>query len=138
MNWLNLFTFKTCMSMLMCLLCAAIAAQPINSALNVVEPSTPNSASLLKYTDIPVSHFTGVPNINIPLHTVIDGELKLPISLSYHSAGIRVAETASKIGLGWTLQAGGMVSRMVRSRQDDAFNGYYSNSQDQLTISNIL
>lgn len=138
MKWLNLFILKTCISVLMCLLCAAIAAQPINSALNVVEPSTPNSASLLKYSDIPVSHFTGVPNINIPLHTVIDGELKLPISLSYHSAGIRVAETASKIGLGWTLQAGGMVSRMVRSRQDDAFNGYYSNSQDQLTISNIL
>ena len=48
---------------------------------------TPNAGAFGKYSDIPVSHFTGVPNISIPLYTVTDGGVSLPISLSYHSSG---------------------------------------------------
>ncbi len=82
-------------------------------------PRTPNAASLGKYGDIPVSHYTGVPNISIPIYTVTEGELSLPISLSYHGSGIKVNETASWVGLGWSLNAGGIISRTVVGGRDE-------------------
>ena len=58
-----------------------------------------NAASLGKYGDIPVSYNSGVPNVGIPITTIQDGPLSLPISLSYHAGGVRVGELASWVGL---------------------------------------
>lgn len=80
---------------------------------------SPESASLGKYGDIPISHHTGTANIPIPIYTVTDGPLSLPISLSYHSSGIRVDEMASQVGLGWSLNAGGMITRSVNGGPDE-------------------
>lgn len=86
---------------------------------NVIPPS-PNSASLGKYGEIPVSEFTGVANITIPLYEVVVDDLKVPISLSYHSSGHRVGERASWVGLGWSLNAGGVITRSMRGRPDES------------------
>jgi len=94
-----------------------ISAQ--DSQFNVEIPRTPTAASLGKYGDIPVSYHTGVPNISIPIYTVQEGNLTLPISFSYHSSGIKINETASWVGLGWTLNAGGMISRTVIGGRDE-------------------
>lgn len=80
------------------------------------------SASALaygKYADIPVSHFNGSANVSIPLHTVTEGPLSLAISLNYHTSGLTVSSPASKVGLGWNLRAGGMISRTARGFLDD-------------------
>src|SRR3990172_4259797 len=76
-----------------------------------VIPRTPNAASLGKFGDIPVSYHTGVPDISIAIYNLKEGALSLPVSISYHSSGIKVNETASWVGLGWSLNAGGMISR---------------------------
>lgn len=96
----------------------------------------PNVASLGKFVDYPVSFYTGTPNISIPIYDLQDGAAKTSISLSYHASGIRVAELASWIGLGWALNAGGMITRTVKGGPDDGvFNfdlapgkGYYVDS----------
>ena len=62
-------------------------------------PPSANAASLGKYGDIPVSYHTGVPGISIPIYTVKQGNLSLPVTLSYHSSGIKVDELASWVGL---------------------------------------
>ncbi|GHV33599.1 hypothetical protein FACS1894177_09880 [Bacteroidia bacterium] len=81
-------------------------------------PPSPTIAELGKYGMIPVSHYTGVPNISIPLYTIECGSLKLPISLSYHAGGIRVEQIASWVGLGWSLNAGGIISASVMGKSD--------------------
>ena len=86
--------------------------------INVIPPS-PNAASLGEYGNIPVGHFTGVPQISIPIWSVQSNELTLPISLSYHAGGFKVNEIASFVGLGWSLNAGGVISRTVIGKQDD-------------------
>ena len=88
-----------------------------------VIPPSPNAASLGAYGNIPVGHYTGVPNINIPLYEIVSRSIKVPISLSYHAAGIRVAQEASWVGLGWTLNAGGIITRSVRGWDDLATGG---------------
>ncbi|MBN8684316.1 MAG: RHS repeat-associated core domain-containing protein [Chitinophagales bacterium] len=108
------------------LFAAAVSAQPVNSAVQSTVMATPNAAALGKYGDIPVSLHTGVPNIGIPITTVQEGPLSLPISLSYHASGIKMAEPASWVGLGWALNAGGAISRTVQGRPDEKGLGYYS------------
>ncbi len=102
-------------------------AQAINSTIKDVVMPSPNAASLGKYGDIPVSYYTGVPSVGIPIHTVRQGAISLPISLDYHAGGVKVGEPASWVGLGWSLQAGGMISRTVQGRADERNNlGYMS------------
>lgn len=93
------------------------AANSTKDFVNVVPPS-PNASSLAMYSDYPVSYYTGIPEISIPIYEInVDG-FKLPISLSYHSSGIKVGQEASWVGLGWTLNAGGCISRTIRGTDD--------------------
>jgi hypothetical protein len=94
-------------------------AQNDNPQLKNVIPPSPTVASLGKYGEIPVGLYTGTPNISIPLYEIKEGPLSVPISISYHAAGIRVEEIASNVGLGWTLNAGGMLSKQIRGSDDD-------------------
>ena len=86
---------------------------------------TPNAASLGLYGDIPVSLFTGTPNISIPLYNIEVKDFVLPVSLSYHAAGIRPDQRASWTGLGWTLNVGGVITRNVNDMPDDYNNSNY-------------
>ena len=85
---------------------------------DAIGPS-PDVAALAKYIDFPVNHAAGIPNIEIPIHTISEGPLQVPVSLNYHAGGVKVTETASSVGLGWSLNAGGVVSRMIKHHPDD-------------------
>ncbi|MEO6686049.1 MAG: hypothetical protein ABIN24_08790, partial [Dyadobacter sp.] len=104
---------------------SALFAQPVNNAIKDIVTPAPNAASLGKYGDIPVSYYTGVPNVGIPISTVSDGPVSLPVSLSYHAGGLKVGEMASWAGLGWSLQAGGIISRTVQGKEDERADGYF-------------
>lgn len=92
-----------------------------------VIPKSANTAVLEKFGNTPVSYFTGLPNISIPLFNITSGKVNLPISLSYHAGGIKVEEVASWVGLGWGLSTGGIISRSVRGTPDESYNGYSNN-----------
>jgi len=96
-------------------------AQPDNGLdfLKNVIPPSPNAASLGKYGDLPVSLNTGLPSISIPLCELKGRSLSVPVSLSYHASGIKVADIASWVGTGWALEAGGLITRSVRGLPDD-------------------
>src|SRR5450432_894245 len=101
-----------------------------------VSIASPTAASLGKYADIPVSYHTGIPQINIPLYTVKAGPISLPIGLSYHASGLKVIENASWVGAGWSLDAGGVITRTVVGQPDEKganfggteTNGYFSDT----------
>jgi hypothetical protein len=92
---------------------------------NVIAPS-PNATSLGRYGDIPVNLYAGQEQITIPLYTVADNNINLPIFLSYHGGGIKVEEVESWVGLGWALNAGGVITRTVRGLPDEntGFHNY--------------
>ncbi|ADX67580.1 hypothetical protein [Weeksella virosa] len=90
-----------------------------------------------KYVDIPATTHTGVMNISIPIYSFdFDGQ-QFPISLEYNTSGIKLDEIASRVGLGWVLNIGGIsLSKQVigspdrpQSQKEDMssgfdFNGY--------------
>ncbi|NSL85543.1 RHS repeat protein [Chitinophaga sp. Mgbs1] len=95
------------------------------SDLPVFVPPSPNAAALGKYGDIPVGLYTGIPNISIPLHSINVGKFSMPLSLSYHSSGLKVEELASNVGLGWSMNAGGVITRTVQGKPDESSMGYW-------------
>jgi hypothetical protein len=70
-------------------------------------PPAPNASAIIKHSAITVSNNTGSPNINIPLFALKGTKLGTNLALGYSSTGIKVDEIASRVGMGWSLQAGG-------------------------------
>src|SRR5882672_1868816 len=96
-----------------------VYSQDTTNTIGKVNISSPNAASLGKYGDIPVGYHTGVPSVGIPIYTVNSGGLTTDISLSYHASGLKVAEVAGWVGAGWSLNAGGMITRSIIGAADD-------------------
>lgn len=104
---------------------------------NPTAAMSPNARSFQRYGDIPVSLYTGTPSINIPLATLREGELSLPIELSYHSGGIKADEHPGWTGLGWTLIAGGAITREVRDIPDESRTYGYRTVCSHLKLDNL-
>ena len=95
--------------------------------------ATPNAASFNKYIDHPISLYSGSPDVSIPLYTVKDGAIELPIVLRYNTSGIKVDEEASWVGLGWNLNVGGVITRNLVG-EDDVRDTDYKQIIDLLQI----
>lgn len=81
-------------------------------------PISPQAESVQKFGEFPMDYSTGVPSISIPLYEINVGNYQLPITISYHASGIRVQDMATPVGLGWTLNAGGVVNRQCKGTAD--------------------
>jgi hypothetical protein len=97
-------------------------AEPKPGYIPNVIPVPPSAFQFLKFDEMPVSEYTGLPNIGIPIYTITEGNVSFPISMSYHAGGIRVAEEATWIGLGWSLDVGS-ITQIVNDRDDLAGSG---------------
>jgi hypothetical protein len=86
----------------------------------------PNAASLGLFGQIPVSHFTGIADINIPLYTIQMKEIQLPLVLRYHVGSIKPDIVPGWTGLGWALEAGGSITRIVHGRKDETTRQHIS------------
>jgi len=82
-------------------------------------PPAPNASAIIKHADFALNKNTGSPSINIPLFEVKGKKISLGISIGYSSNGIKVDEIASRVGMGWSLNAGGVVTRTVRGNADE-------------------
>lgn len=106
-----------------------------DEALNLpkVIPPSPEVASLLEFNLAKVDEYTGGHSFNIPIFTLAKGSIQVPISLGYQSSGLRVDQVASRVGLGWSLNAGGVIGRTVLGYADEYgakgfFSQYIANS----------
>lgn len=104
-------------------ICCRLQAQGPAAVANKLSPKsqqkTPNVAAMEKFGDYPVNLYTGLPDISVPIFEVKSGPLHLPIRLSYHASGIKYTDQASWVGLGWSLMAGGFISRNVNNKPDE-------------------
>ncbi|MBK5722836.1 hypothetical protein JGH11_18345 [Dysgonomonas sp. Marseille-P4677] len=96
-------------------------SQSSTQPVDLLQPS-PDAAALGKYGTYPVSLNTGLVNIDIPIYTVSLPLITLPISISYHPSGIKVDDISSMVGLGWSLNVGGVITRSTKGSPDNINN----------------
>lgn len=107
---------------------------------------SPNAANLGLYGEVPVSLFTGIPEISIPIFTAPTKYNGFSIGLSYHARGVLPDQHSGWVGTNWTLMAGGCISRVEKGGCDeiisDFYIGYKANSNmlndNDLTQNNYL
>ena len=91
--------------------------QNLPSTFNDILP--PNAGNLGLYNVYPVSKFTGMPDISIPLYTLKEKDITVPITLRYNIHAIKPEIHPSWVGHGWSLFAGGMITRKVKGGVDE-------------------
>ncbi len=103
---------------------ALVVQLPAQGVPNLIPPS-PEAASIVGYGNTGVNFYTGSPSLSIPIYTATSRGVSIPVSLSYSGfGGHKVEAVAPWVGLGWSLNAGGVVSRTIRGLADDGPNGY--------------
>jgi YD repeat-containing protein len=98
-----------------------------------IVPPSPDAAALGKYGQTPVDKSTGIPAMSIPLYEIKTPRFSLPISLSYHASGVKLDEIAGWAGMGWTLNAGGAITRTIMGLPDDWGTGFLSETIPRAT-----
>lgn len=79
----------------------------------------PEVQSMQKAIDFPASYFTGQANVSIPLYVASSKNISVPITFKYNSGGIKADEIRGWYGIGWNLEAGGMITRTVKGNEDE-------------------
>jgi hypothetical protein len=109
----------------------------------IVIPPSPAAGELTKYINYPVDLSNGLVKISIPLYEIVDGDIRIPITLDYHASGIKPnIHSNDWLGDGWSLSTGPSLSRTINGGPDECFYDYsmIANSQptyDQLnTVAN--
>lgn len=66
-----------------------------------------------------VDPLTGSLQYGIPLGQLSANDITIPVGISQHGNALTVAEGEGDCGMGWSLSAGGAVTRLVRGLPDD-------------------
>ena len=82
---------------------------------------SPEVSSLMRDVQAPVSLSSGTVNVNLPLYTVKHGDIEVPIFMNYDASGIKIDANPTWVGQNWNLNAGGMVSRVVKGIPDESY-----------------
>lgn len=122
MNRFDIYLFYVILSLLSC---QSLNAQNENDWYSLqkrLAPSeipTPNASTLGRFGDIPVSYHTGTAEVSIPIYETEQRGVKLAVNLSYDSSGLLVNQLPSWTGHGWSLNAGGVITRVVNDDCDE-------------------
>ncbi|MBB6239872.1 YD repeat-containing protein [Pedobacter sp. AK013] len=110
---------------LIMMMMSAVQAYSQSGKPKPIIPLAPEAAEFAKYGSFPVSLITGTPNIGLPIYDLNTGWIKIPIGLSYNASGVQVNQRATWVGLGWSLNSGGVITRTIRGKADESNGGYF-------------
>lgn len=93
-------------------------SQETPNVANATELSS-NTAAGAQAATATVDYFTGIPSVSVPLFSYSGKGMKFNITAEYVGGGAKDGQEPSAIGLGWYLEAGGLITRTVRGTPDD-------------------
>jgi len=91
----------------------------MEATLPVVVMPAPNSATLTRMVSENVDLYTGKLSVDIPLYTLKSRTIEVPISLQTCANSHKVNDIATWAGLGWNLNAGGLITRVMKNLPDE-------------------
>lgn len=115
---------KTCvLSVSMSLLSICAYAQV---GIDIIRPSI-NAEQFNVAVKAETALSKGQLSLNIPLVELKGKGYDLPISLTFYNGDVIFSTEASPVGLGWSLMAGGVITKIIKGSDD--FNTRYSNKE---------
>ena len=85
-----------------------------------VTPPSPEAAELTKYITYPVNLSNGLIQTSIPLYEIVDGDIRIPITLDYHASGLKPnMRSGHWLDDGWSLSTGPSLSRTINGVADE-------------------
>ena len=97
-----------------------LSLHPAAQQLPEIIPASPVAQQFNKFGEVPVGHTSGIPDVSIPLYTIRQGDIEVPIVLRYHYNGFKPGDpNLTNVALGWTLHVGGNINRSIRGQADD-------------------
>lgn len=85
---------------------------------------SPNPSNFIRNNEVNNNEVIGSANFNIGLFDLRSDDLDFSVSITYQSNGIKIEEEAGDVGTSWNLNAGGLITRDIRSLPDEFENGY--------------
>ncbi|WP_146198720.1 hypothetical protein [Pararcticibacter amylolyticus] len=82
-------------------------------------PPSPQAQALTRYGDYPVDYHTGLVDMTVPVYEIITKEFRLPIEMKFHASGRLAYEANGILGMRWTLNCGGVITRSLKGRPDE-------------------
>ena len=112
---------KTLLTLLTFMLNASVLYAQLNIGQQNNNPVTPtwDQYEFMKYGKIGATLYTGTISYSIPIFTYKDKDFDIPISVNYSTNGYRVNHKSGLLGHGWSLSAGGMITREVKGIPDE-------------------
>lgn len=135
MNTRKIICLLICSALMQVLCQGQTPTYPWSSVDQSYTPPSPNAQAFQSYGNEPVAMYTGTPAIDIPIYVVKCGSLTVPISLSYNYNGFNPLQDAGWVGLGWNINAGGAISRIVEGKVDSSQHTGYNYGDYSLTDS---
>lgn len=92
--------------------------------MKISDISLPSAQSfeMTKRGDVPVDESSGRVSLTVPIGNYVNKGITIPISLSYDGAGVKMSQTSNWTGTSWSLNAGGLITRIVKDLPDETNN----------------
>lgn len=86
---------------------------------SITDAPTPNAMEIARYGNIPVSYYTGKPEIFIPICNWNIKGVEMPVRLVYDATGVPMNTLPGWLGHNWSIQAGGVITRAINGQPDE-------------------
>ena len=86
---------------------------------------SPQAFTMLTTESIHPDLNTGTLKVSVPIYEWKDEDFKLPLNLMYSTNGFKPSRPTGIVGLGWSFQLGGVISRQIIGIDDLIHSGYY-------------
>lgn len=92
---------------------------------------SPNSVKMVENGGAVNSNlYNGSLSVNLPITTFRSRNISIPIEISYNSNGIRINQRPTSVGIGWNINLGGEITRIVRGYPDEKKATRLTDSRD--------
>lgn len=99
--------------------------------------ATPKALACVEYGALTPDLNTGALSFDIPIYTYEDQDFTIPVSLRYFTNGFRPERPSEEAGLGWTLMAGGAISREIVGVDDFGDYGRWGYNLSNVDVYNL-
>lgn len=84
-----------------------------------IQVKSPQSYAFEKYGNVPVNLYVGSIDLKVPITSIEENGINIPVSISYDSSGFFPHKKPDLAGMNWSLLAGGRITRTVNGIPDE-------------------